>query len=66
METFFFNLKNSARIAQGKQQLKFERNPRIRYSDNCDMGGRTTNGQATDEFRFHEFDLLNNEAELIK
>ncbi len=28
-------------MAQGKQQLKFERNPRIRQRDNRDTDGRT-------------------------
>ena len=36
-------------MAQGKQQPQFERNPCIRFTDNCDTDGRTT-----DTFRFHE------------
>ncbi len=35
-------------MAQGKAQLKFERNPWIKFRDNCDTDGRT------DKFRFHE------------
>ncbi len=34
----------SERIAEGNQQLKFERNPHVRYTDNCDTeptDGRT-------------------------
>ncbi len=34
--------KKSERIAQGKPQLKFERNPRVKFGDNCDTDGRTT------------------------
>ncbi len=37
------------RMAQGKQQPKFERNPCIRFRD-----GRTDGGRTTDKFRFHE------------
>ncbi len=29
-------------MAQGKPQLKFERNPYIKFRDNCDTDGRTT------------------------
>ncbi len=33
-------------MAQGKTQLKFERNPYVKFRDNCDTDGRTTdNGQ---------------------
>ncbi len=32
----------SERMAQGKPQLEFERNPCIKFRDNCDMKGRTT------------------------
>ncbi len=35
----------SQRMAQGKQQPKFERNPCIRFKDNCVTEGRT----ATDD-----------------
>ncbi len=31
----------SERMAQGKPQLKFERNPCIKFRDNCDTDGRT-------------------------
>ncbi len=42
-------------MAQGKLQLKFERNPCIKFRDNCDMDGRTDDGrQTTDKLRFHE------------
>ncbi len=34
-------------MAQGKPQLKFERNPRIKFRDNCDTDGRTDDGQKT-------------------
>ncbi len=34
-------------MAQGKPQLKFERNPCIKFRDNCDTDGRT-DGQRTD------------------
>ncbi len=32
----------AGRMAQGKQELKFERKPCIRFRDNCDTDGRTT------------------------
>ncbi len=35
--------KKSERMAHGVQQLKFERNPCIRYRDNCDTDERRTN-----------------------
>ncbi len=44
-------------MAQGKPQLKFERNPYIKFRDNCntDVDGRTTDGrQTTDKLLFHE------------
>ena len=47
-------------MAQGKPQLKFERNPCINFRYNCDTDeqtdGRTTNEgrQTTDKLRFHE------------
>ncbi len=34
-------------MAQGKPQLKFERNPPIKFRDNCDTDGRTTDGRRT-------------------
>ncbi len=40
--------KTSKRIAQGKPQLKFERNPCVKFRDNCDTDGRTTDGRRTD------------------
>ena len=46
---YFNNSKNARAYGSGKLQLKFERNPRIRYRDSCD-----TDGWTTDEFRFHE------------
>ncbi len=42
-------------MAQGKPQLKFERNPCIKFRDNCDTDGQTDDGpQTTDKLRFHE------------
>ncbi len=35
------------RIVQEKAQMKFERNPCIRFRDNCDTDGRRTDGQRT-------------------
>ncbi len=32
-------------MAQGKPQLKFERNPCVKFRDNCDTDGRTDDGQ---------------------
>ena len=46
---FFLIQKTCQRMAQRKQQPKFERNPRVMFRDNCDTDERTT-----DEFRFHE------------
>ncbi len=36
-------------MAQGKQELQFERNPCIRFRDKCDTDGRmtTSDGQRT-------------------
>ena len=36
--------KKSEHMAQGKPQLKFERNPCIKFRDNCDTDGRRTDG----------------------
>ncbi len=36
-------------MAQGKPQLKFERNPCIKFRDNCDTDRRTTDGRTTDD-----------------
>ncbi len=35
-------------MAQGKPQPKFERNPCIKFRDNCDTDGRTTDDGRTD------------------
>ena len=32
-------------MAQGKPQLKFERNPSIKFRDNCDTDGRMDDGR---------------------
>ncbi len=37
--------KTSERMAQGKPQIKFERNPCIKFRDNCDTDGQRTDGQ---------------------
>ncbi len=50
--------KTSERMAQGKPQLKFERNLWITFRDNCDTDGRTT-----DKFWFHEL-CWHSQAEL--
>ncbi len=43
---FFLKIqKTSERMAQGKLQLKFERNPCIKFRDNCDTDGRTDDGR---------------------
>ncbi len=49
-QKFFSKIqKMSERMAQEKPQLKFERNPCIRFRGNCDMDGRTTDdGQNCD------------------
>ncbi len=36
--------KTSERMAQGKPELKFKRNPSVKFRDNCDTDGRTTDG----------------------
>ncbi len=46
-------------MAQGKPQLKFERDPCIKFRDNCDTDGRRTtdgrtDGRTMDKLRFHE------------
>ncbi len=49
------NAKTPERMAQGKQQPKFERNPYIRFRDNC-----ATDGWTTDEFDFmNSADIVN-------
>ena len=45
---------------EGKQQPKFERNPRIRFRDNCD----TDEGQ-TDDKRRTNFDFMSS-ADIVK
>ncbi len=35
-------------MAQGKQQLKFERSPCIRYTDNCDTDRQMDDGWTDD------------------
>ena len=42
-------------MAQGKPQLKFERNTCVKFRDNCDTGGRT-DGRRTDERQTTETD----------
>ncbi len=46
-------------MAQGKQQLKCERNPCIRCRDNCDTDGWTTDGRLTN------FDFISS-ADIVK
>ncbi len=42
-------------MAQSKPQLIFERNPCVKFRDNCDTDGRTDDGRQTmDKLRFHE------------
>ncbi len=36
-------------MAQGKPQPESERNPCIRFRDNCDTDGRTDDGRTTDK-----------------
>ncbi len=53
-------LKMPRRMVQGKQQLKFESNPCIRFRDNCD----TDNGRMDDgQFQFQEL-CWHHQAEL--
>ncbi len=50
-KNFFSKIqKTSERIAQGKPQLKFERNPCVKFRDNCDTDGRT-DGRRKDDGR---------------
>ncbi len=35
-------------MAQGKPELKFERNLCIKFRDNCDTDGRTMDGRSDD------------------
>ncbi len=46
------NQKKSERMAQGKQQPKSERNPCIRFRDNCDTEGRIDGRQTNTNFDF--------------
>ncbi len=42
-------------MAQGKQKPKFERNPCIRFRDNCDTDdGRTTDDRRRTKVPYHE------------
>ncbi len=50
--------KKSEHIAPGTAQLKFERNLCVKFRDNCDTDGRTT-----DKLRFHEL-CRHSQAEL--
>ncbi len=55
------------RLAQGKQQPQFDRNPCIMFRDNCDTDGRTDVGWTTDgptEGRRTNFDFMSSQAEL--
>ncbi len=55
--------KTSERMAQGKPQLKFERNPWIKVRDNCDTDGRTDDGRT--DGRRTNFDLMSS-ADIVK
>ena len=47
-------------MAHEKQQPKFERNPSIRFRDNCDTDGQTTDDRrrTTDDRRRINFDFM--------
>ena len=57
--------KMSERIAQGKPQLKFERNPCIKFTDNCDTDGRMDDGRTTDDRRRTNCDFMSS-ADIVK
>ncbi len=50
-------------MAQEKPQLKFERNPCIKFRDNCDTDGRTDG--PTDERRRTKCDSMSS-ADIVK
>ncbi len=50
-------------MAQGKPQLKFERNPCIKFRDNCDTDGRTDG--RTDDRRRTNCDFMSS-ADIVK
>ncbi len=50
-------------MAQGKPQLKFERNPWIKFRYNCDTDGRTD--VRTTDGRRTNFDLMSS-ADIVK
>ncbi len=52
-------------MAQGKLQLKFERNLCIKSRDNCDTDGRTTDDGWTDDGRRTNFDFMSS-ADIVK
>ncbi len=52
-------------MAQGKPQLKFESNPCIKFTDNCDTDGRTENGRTTDDRQRRNCDFMSS-ADTVK
>ncbi len=60
---FFENEKPTGHTAQGKPQLKFERNPCNNFRDNRRHRPTTDGRRTTDEFRFHEL-CWHSQAEL--
>ncbi len=49
-KNFFLKIKKLVlRIVQKKLQMRFERNPCIRFRDNCDTDDGRTDGQTTDD-----------------
>ncbi len=51
-------------MAQGKPQVKFERNPCIKFRDNCDTDGRTDE-RRTDDRRRTNCDSMSS-ADIVK
>ncbi len=51
-------------MAQGQPPPKFERNPCIKFRDNCDTDGRTTDGGRTNG-RLTNFDFMSS-ADIVK
>ncbi len=68
-KNFFSKIqKTSERMAQEKPQLKFERNPCIKFRDNCDTDGRTDGrwpAGRTDDRRRTNCDFMSS-ADIVK
>ncbi len=57
-------------MAQGKPQLKFERNPCVKFRDNCDTDGRRTDDGRRTKTPYHDLccqaELKNEESGAVR